>query len=121
VIYAIRAVGTEYIKFGVAIDVKERLRVLQTGCPFPLELVATCEGDQKTETWIHWRLFQARAHHMGEWFKDGEEAKRVIFEMLADDIKPEGAPSDLVHIETLKRRRLGSVLDFAKRKKGGWA
>lgn len=120
-IYAIRAVGTDYIKFGTALDVQERLRGLQTGCPLPLELIAACEGDQKTEAWIHWRLVQAKAHHMGEWFKDCAEAKKIIFEMLADDVKPEGVPSDKLTIQRMRNKRLGKVLDFAQRRKGGWA
>jgi hypothetical protein len=121
VIYAIRAVGTEYIKFGYTNDVQERMRTLQTGCPLPLELVASCQGDQNTETWVHWRLFKAKAHHMGEWFKDCDEVKKVLFEMLAEDVNPDGVPANDLKIEQLKNKRLGRVIDFAKRKAGGWA
>lgn len=117
-IYAIRAVGTDYIKFGHAVDVQTRLDTLQIGCPFELELVAACDGDHRTETWIHWRLCKAKAWHRGEWFKDCEEVKKIIFEMLADDLKPDGSPSDQV---TINNKRLGAVLELAKRKPRGWA
>lgn len=117
-IYAIRAVGTEYIKFGyVKRDVERRVKFLQTGCPLLLELVAKCEGEQSVETWIHWRLFKAKAHYRGEWFKDCDEAKKIIFEMLADDVKPEGVPSSQLHITN---KRLKNVIDFSQRKAGGW-
>jgi hypothetical protein len=118
VIYAIRAVGTEYIKFGyVRGSVERRLGHLQTGCPLSLEVVATCQGDRQTETWIHWRLFKAKAHHRGEWFKDCDEVKKILFEMLAEDVKPEGVPSSQLHITN---KRLKNVIDLASRKAGGW-
>jgi hypothetical protein len=120
VIYAIRALGTEYVKFGYTNDVQSRLATLQTGCPWDLELVAQCEGDQATETWVHWRLFQANAHHRGEWFKDCAEVKKVLFEMLSASLKPDGVPSNVVQIERQRHKRLGAALDFAKRKKRGW-
>ena len=117
-IYAIRAVGTDYIKFGYAKgSVERRLRTLQTGCPLPLEVVAVAKGDHCTETWIHWRLFKAKAHHRGEWFKDCDEVKKIIFEMMSEDLKPDGVPSSQLHITN---KRLKNVIDFSDRKAGGW-
>ena len=121
-IYAVKAIGTSFIKFGyTSKDPKYRLSELQIGSPFHLELVAVCRGDQKAETWIHWRLFRAKAHHRGEWFNDCEEARIIIEEMKAEAIKSDCVPSDQVKIAESKRRRLGTVLNFATRKAGEWA
>jgi hypothetical protein len=40
VIYAIRAVGTEYIKFGRTESIRQRLKSLETACPHDLHVEA---------------------------------------------------------------------------------
>jgi hypothetical protein len=80
VIYAIRAVGTEYVKFGKAAgaNVQERLRAMQIGCPLKLEFVAVGEGGYKEERQIHLMLKAADKHHAGEWFVMSQEVEQAI-------------------------------------------
>jgi hypothetical protein len=44
----------------------ERMSLLQTGCPFELELLAICPGDRAAEAALHERFSDARIR--GEWF-----------------------------------------------------
>lgn len=66
-IYIIHAEGTAYYKIGQsARSVKERMGVLQTGCPHNLNLILEVEGDVRHERFIHNKLADFR--HRGEWF-----------------------------------------------------
>jgi hypothetical protein len=119
-IYAIRAVGTDFIKFGYTEgkSYKRRVETLQTGCPYELEELAMCEGDMKAERMIHHRLFQAGAHYRGEWFKDCDEARMIIADMLLGCLEDEGAPVDPLRIWNRKVNNLALAKD---RKPGGWS
>lgn len=120
-IYAIRAVGTNFIKIGyTSKSPLERVRELQTGCPLDLELVACCQGKKTMETWLHWRLLKAKAHHRGEWFTDCDEMRKIVAEIKDDELKPEASPTDMVQIESLNRHRLSKVIALSQRKAGGW-
>jgi hypothetical protein len=121
-IYAIRAVGTEYVKIGYTTGntLGRRLEGLQTACPYPLEVLATCPGDHKAERSIHLRLFSAKAHHRGEWFRDCEAVRKIIEEMKADAVVKDESPSDVLKIwNCAVKRRLH--LDVTQRKPGGWS
>jgi hypothetical protein len=116
-IYAIRAVGTKYIKFGVAANIKQRIDLMQTGCPFLLVLVASCPGDKEAETSIHVRLLRAEAHHRGEWFKDCPEAQLILQEMRQRNLITIPAQTNELRIANRRIRLKGSV---EPRKQGGW-
>lgn len=60
-IYAIRAVGTEYIKFGKARSVGKRLAELETGCPHDLEIIAVADWPDEQEKSVHLYL-ESLAH-----------------------------------------------------------
>jgi hypothetical protein len=75
-IYAIRAVGTNLIKFGKAKNPESRIAVLQTGCPVDLALIAIAEWPDKEEGKIH--IYLAGDHARGEWFRDGDRAQRLL-------------------------------------------
>lgn len=66
-IYAIRAIGTNRIKIGTTLNLQKRRSSVQTGCPYPVEIVAYWEGDYRLETLIH-RYFEKR-RKQGEWFE----------------------------------------------------
>lgn len=75
-IYAIRAVGTEYIKFGKANIIRKRLAELECGSPHELELVAAADWPDTLEQIIHKHL---KAHnHKGEWFRFCEDVEQVL-------------------------------------------
>jgi hypothetical protein len=67
------ASGTKAIKIGWAGSVQKRLKLLQTGNPETLTLIATCEGDVTLEQLIHKKF--ARYRLRGEWFR---YSKRII-------------------------------------------
>jgi hypothetical protein len=118
-IYAIRALGTNYIKFGYTNNVAKRLSTMQTGCPVDLMLLASCSGDRKTEAWLHLRLLRAKAFQRGEWFNDCEEARQIIEEMKQHALKPELVSSADMAL-TQRHHRLGAVLALSQRKSRQW-
>lgn len=68
-IYFMRAAGTDMVKIGYTKDeasLGRRLKTLQTGHPWLLEIVRTIDGAQWAEGWLH-EVFKAD-HHRGEWF-----------------------------------------------------
>lgn len=66
-IYFVRC--NEFIKIGVASNVEERVAGMQTGNPYPLEVVKVIESAnaEQEEEMIHVSLERYRVH--GEWFK----------------------------------------------------
>ncbi len=79
-IYAIRCVNTNFIKFGRANNVGRRLKELDTCCPFDLEITAVVNWPDGSETAIHRHLQDQRLK--GEWFQDSDTTQRVIGWML---------------------------------------
>lgn len=65
-IYAVLA--GDFVKVGFTKgDVSERIAKLQTGCPLPLQLIATGPGGRYMERSLHDLLKRFRVH--GEWFR----------------------------------------------------
>jgi hypothetical protein len=95
-IYAIKAVGTNRYKIGTTTDLKGRLATVQTGCPYPAQIVATWDGDRRLETAIHRELAEYR--RVGEWFEIEEEwvigwkVWRVLARLSEYQIQSEPAP-----------------------------
>ena len=85
-VYCVYAVGTEFVKIGIANDIRERLRGLQTGCPYKLELVAFKGYERRndaieTESSLHLYFMDSSVH--GEWFKHSDGSVKFI-EAFAD-------------------------------------
>ena len=116
-IYAIKAVGTPYIKFGyTTYDVRQRLGLLQTGCPHDLELLAFCKGSKADEANIHSRLLRANCRHRGEWFKDCPAAQLILNEMKSGEVE-----KSIYQFTPLPRKgRLSASLELSKRRTGEW-
>lgn len=65
IVYFLRA--GEFIKIGKTTgDPTSRVAQLQTGCPFPIEVLATMRGGRGREAKLHKKFAALRAH--GEWF-----------------------------------------------------
>jgi hypothetical protein len=76
VIYAIRAVGTEFVKIGKASSVGRRLKELDTACPHELHIEAAADWPDQQESAIHLYL---KAHcEKFEWFRDSAQTIQVI-------------------------------------------
>lgn len=70
-IYILRTDGSSetFYKIGYTKrEMSKRIRALQTGCPYKLELVKTMQGSQDKEKEYHAILRQSRI--LGEWYRD---------------------------------------------------
>jgi DNA-binding XRE family transcriptional regulator len=69
-IYALGTVGTSWVKIGCTTGlVEERVKILQTGQPFPLQILAQVSVDanvRRIEKHVH--AFLAAERQQGEWF-----------------------------------------------------
>ena len=84
VIYAIRAVGSEYVKIGISTKSgMGRIADMQTGCPFELVLIAEADWPHSEERRIHAHLKRLGRHARGEWFQRGGETDKLI-DLLRD-------------------------------------
>ena len=66
-VYAIECVPG-YVKVGRAHDIEQRMRELQTACPFDLKLLAVLSTNPDDEGLWH-RKFHS-CHYRGEWFRE---------------------------------------------------
>jgi Meiotically up-regulated gene 113 len=64
------------VKIGISAEPELRLRALQTGYPFELEVLAQCHGGEGTEEMVH-KLFQ-KEKLRGEWFKRSKRVRTFI-------------------------------------------
>lgn len=72
------------IKIGFAERSNVRIRELQTGCPYPLVMLATLAGTYKTESALH-RQFKAD-RMCGEWFRRSPELMALIESHRASEV-----------------------------------
>lgn len=79
-IYFIRGVGAAPVKVGFSIDVRQRMRELRTGNPYPLELLFVVPADRSLETTFHRELRGDRME--GEWFS-GPRIERLMIRVAA--------------------------------------
>lgn len=65
-LYVIGGDGLPYVKIGTSTDPQRRIRQLQTGLPFTLSVLWSCEMDQYLERDLHEVFSDFRVR--GEWF-----------------------------------------------------
>ena len=80
-IYIIKCSGTDYYKVGVSENALDRVKGLQTGCPFDLTVEMTCTMPSRlaaytAEAQIHQTLCNQRVR--GEWFELDETTVRIL-------------------------------------------
>lgn len=81
-VYFIRPVGMlAPIKIGRSEAPKDRLSSLMSWSPFPLEIVATIEGDNSLELKLHTRFAHVRTHR--EWFLADVDLLRGVDLLIA--------------------------------------
>jgi T5orf172 domain len=68
------------VKIGISVEPELRLRALQTGYPFELEVLAQCHGAEETEEIVH-KLFQ-KEKLRGEGFKCSK-CVRTFIDMIS--------------------------------------
>lgn len=70
-VYFVEAIGSGRVKIGFTKSPEDRLGSIQTGCPFPLKLLAVVAGSEFDESELHERFASYRSQ--GEWFRlEGE-------------------------------------------------
>lgn len=84
VIYFVRAGGS--VKIGCAGDVQKRMRELQTGNPYTLELLLTLPGSQEEEFTLHQQF--AADLIRGEWFQLSRAMQQFLWDHGYRDIPP---------------------------------
>jgi len=78
-IYVVRTKNAypSFIKIGFTKeDIKSRMKSIQTGCPFELELIKKIPGELQEERDLHQKLKEFKT--VGEWFKDCEESMAIL-------------------------------------------
>lgn len=65
-VYFIGNLTHQYVKIGYSLNPKKRLTGIQTGCPFPVTILATMPGSKRIETHLHDKFRKWRT--VGEWF-----------------------------------------------------
>jgi Meiotically up-regulated gene 113 len=113
-IYAIKAVGTEYVKIGVSRGQGPRMtRIgnMQVGCPFELVLVAQVDWPHREEKRIHGHLKRHGLHVRGEWFSMSQET-RIIIDLMRDGRA--GLDAWYKRITPSNNRRLARILSITR-------
>lgn len=67
------------VKIGSTYEIDARLRSLQTGCPYPLKVLAIMPGGRQLEKELQKRF--ASYLEMGEWFSLKGDLKEYIDEL----------------------------------------
>lgn len=76
-VYFMRPIGMNGpVKVGCSKTPENRLKSLDIWSPFPLEIIASVEGDGADERALHWHLREERQH--GEWFSWSPKLARLI-------------------------------------------
>lgn len=72
IIYFIRCNAPQaFIKIGIARELANRLSMLQIGCPYDIDVVATMPGNRAAEAALHERF--AHLRERGEWFREAPD------------------------------------------------
>jgi hypothetical protein len=75
IVYFLSAGG--FIKIGTTRgSADSRIRSIQTGCPFPIEVLGVIPGGASAERALHSKFSHLRTH--GEWFFDSEQIRAEI-------------------------------------------
>lgn len=96
---------TGLVKFGKANDPKARVKVLATGCPHELKLLAYCDWPDEIERLIHAAFKDQRLH--GEWFVPDDWMKSFVSTMMC----PNGASDE---------QKLGACMQLLAERLTGW-
>lgn len=78
VIYFLKPEGQNVVKIGRTSEFVNRLRGIQTGCPWRLETLLTYESVQDDERELHRRFAEDRIRPDGEWFVLSDQIKEFI-------------------------------------------
>lgn len=115
-IYVLRTRGAPFIKIGFSeSDIGSRIKTLQTGCPYEIELIHARPGDIKDEKEIHRKLSTHRAS--GEWFHMTTDSLGH-FGLKYD--QPPIDPLSVNHVLTMRQLKINKAFSFYRNSKTEW-
>lgn len=81
-VYFAEARGSGCVKIGWSrTNVKRRIRTLQTGCPYLIDLLVVIHGSRETESSLHKMFAERRTSPTSEWFGWSPELASYIFSL----------------------------------------
>lgn len=107
----------DYVKIGMARDVKKRLSSLQTGSPSPMYLLGHFDSrnDRQTEGLLHAKFREKRVS--GEWFNLGEDdIEQIKAQFQFVDAEPTASRTPRLRVaRDEKPKRAMTIEEFARR------
>lgn len=82
-IYALEAVGTEFIKIGISNNVGRRITEIQNGLPMDVNILAIVDWPHAEERRIH--VYLDGSWQRGEWFRRSSDVEHIISLMRDPD------------------------------------
>ena len=76
-------VAKRIVKIGMSVNTGTRLKQIQTGCPFPVEIIKTCQRTGcagEAERFLHGALEEYRTN--GEWFALSIDQMNTLFTFM---------------------------------------
>jgi hypothetical protein len=92
-LYIVTDTDLRWFKLGYTADLPARVRSLQNGVPFAIELAATCPGTYALEAYCHNRLSPWLLR--GEWYLYGQAAWNEALLVLREAEDAMAGPPDL--------------------------
>lgn len=85
-VYLIECVGSDFYKIGYAANPEQRLKELQIGCPYELNIANTFPGGLLEEKELHARYTNSAVR--GEWFQINKDSLEVYKFMALEKWMP---------------------------------
>lgn len=120
-LYIIGNISKEICKIGISDTPEKRLKSIQTGCPYKVNILSYYPDlDYKTEKDLHRRFRESRLR--GEWFRINDEIRKLIEDKPFTDspkgINPAKKIKTIPPISYEEQRRLSQPKKRRKRKSG---
>ena len=84
-VYAVKAVGSPFVKIGWSKEPISRMNTGATWCPHPVDLYLVIEGDKDRERAIQRDLRQQRHHR--EWYLLNEYSTNYLLNLEDEDVR----------------------------------
>lgn len=79
-VYIIGNKENDFCKVGISEKPYQRLKTLQTACPYELEILEVYKANSIDESNLHSILIEKNLHTQGEWFRDIKSVTRIVDE-----------------------------------------
>ena len=112
-VYFVQADHNGPVKIGISSNFKQRIRDLQSMCPYAVRVLATKDGQQRHELWLHRKFKSSRLK--GEWFAPTEELFTFISELKKKTF--EWPEADVAFESLCKETKLSRIILRGRRKR----